>query len=157
MEITLRNYKPEDITSIVTLFRGTVHMVNAKDYSQDQINAWAPEDIDVEKWKGKLLRHHTVVAECNGVICGFGDIDDTGYFDHLFVHKDYQGCGIATQIVAAIESYAKQEKFKVITVAVSITAKPFFLSKGYIVVKEQEVEYKGQKFINFSMKKEMSF
>ena len=26
--------------------------------------------------------------EKNNIIVGFGDIDDTGYFDHLFTHKD---------------------------------------------------------------------
>ena len=155
MKILLRNYKPADITSIVNLFRETVHTVNAQDYSQEQINAWAPKDIDIEKWGDKLLQHYTIVAECNGTICGFGDIDSTGYFDHLFIHKDYQGCGIATGIVSAIENYAKQKGFEEITVAASITAKPFFLNKGYIVVKEQEVEYNGQIFINFSMKKEI--
>ena len=37
------------------------------------------------------LRHHTIVAECGNEIVGFGDIDDTGYLDRLYVHKDHQG------------------------------------------------------------------
>ncbi|WP_205435333.1 MULTISPECIES: GNAT family N-acetyltransferase [Flavobacterium] len=126
MNITLRNYKSEDIHHIVALFRETIHTVNAKDYTKEQLNAWAPEYIDVEKWDIKLSQHYTLIAECDGVVCGFGDIDDTGYFDHLFVHKDHQGQGIATKIAVAIEKYAKEKDFAVITVAASITAQPFF-------------------------------
>ncbi len=155
MDITLRNYKSEDAPHIVNLFRDTVHAVNAKDYNQDQLNAWAPEHIDAEKWDIKLSQHYTVIAECNGVICGFGDIDDTGYFDHLFVHKDYQGQGVAAKIAGAIEEYAIKKDFEIITVAASITAKPFFLKRNYTVVKEQQVEYNGQTFTNYFMEKQL--
>ncbi len=151
--ITLRNYKTEDISPVVNLFRDTVHTINAKDYTEDQLNAWAPEHIDAELWSVKLSQHYTLIAECDGVICGFGDMDDTGYFDHLFVHKDYQGQGIATKIAAVIERYAQKKGFTIITVAASITAQPFFLKRGYTVVREQKVEYNGQTFTNYFMEK----
>ena len=154
MEITIRRYRAQDLSAIVTLFKETIHAINSKDYTQDQINAWAPEHIDAEKWGVKLLQHHTLVAESGGIICGFGDIDNTGYFDHLFVHKDFQGCGIAKKIVAAIEAHARQQDFKIITVAVSITAKTFFLKQGYTIVNPQQVSYNGQLFTNFWMKKD---
>jgi putative acetyltransferase len=155
MDIIIRAYKAADLPEVVNLFRETIHTVNAKDYTREQINAWAPEHIDAEKWGIKLLAHYTVIAEVRGKVCGFGDIDDSGYFDHLFVHKDYQGRGVATRIVNAIETYAVQKGFKTITVAVSITAKSFFLKQGYVVVKQQEVEYNGQVFTNYAMKKDL--
>ena len=153
MDITLRTYNPKDINAVVHLFRDTVHTINAKDYNKQQLDAWAPEHIDAERWGVKLSQHYTVIAECNGVICGFGDMDDTGYFDHLFVHKDYQGQGIATKIATAIEEYAIKRGFTLITVAASITAQPFFLKRNYTMVREQQVEYKGQTFTNFFMEK----
>lgn len=151
--ITLRNYKAEDITPVVNLFRDTIHTINAKDYTKDQLNAWAPEHIDAERWGVKLSQHYTLIAECNGIICGFGDIDDTGYFDHLFVHKDYQGQGVATKIAVAIEEYAQKKGFTIITVAASITAEPFFLKRNYTIVREQQVVYNGQTFTNYFMEK----
>ncbi|AXG74247.1 GNAT family N-acetyltransferase [Flavobacterium arcticum] len=153
MNSILRNYKSEDISHIVNLFRDTVHTINAKDYTKAQLNAWAPECIDAERWGVKLSQHYTLVAECDGVICGFGDMDNTGYFDHLFVHKDYQGQGVATKIATAIEEYAQEKGFTIITVAASITAQPFFLKRGYTVVREQQVEHNGQTFTNFFMEK----
>lgn len=155
MDIKLRKYRAEDIDNVVSLFRDTIHAINRKDYSEAQVNAWAPAIINSEKWGAKLLEHHTVIAECNSAICGFGDIDATGYFDHLFVHKDFQGLGIATKIAGAIEDYAVVSGFKTITVAVSITAKTFFLKQGYKIVTPQQVTYNGEVFTNFAMKKEL--
>ena len=98
MEKTVRLYKPEDCKEIVKLFYDTVHTVNLKDYSLAQLDAWAPEEIDVDMWEKSLSKSHTVVVESNGIIVGFGNLDDTGYFDRLYVHKDFQGQGVATII-----------------------------------------------------------
>lgn len=151
--IILRRYRGEDLQALVELFRGTVHAINSRDYTLEQIDAWAPASIDTELWGGKLLKHYTIVAEIDSVLCGFADIDATGYFDHLFVHKDYQGRGIAKKLMQAVEAFAVQAAADTITVNVSITAKPFFVMQGYELVKEQEVEYNGQRFTNFAMKK----
>ncbi|MXN91210.1 GNAT family N-acetyltransferase [Flavobacterium sp. Sd200] len=151
--MNLRAYQPEDIEQIVALFRNTIHTINIKDYSQEQVNAWAPETIDAQRWGAKLLEHYTVVAQYNNIIIGFGDLHSNGYFDHLFTHKDYQGIGVASKIVEAIEAHAKQEGIEVLKVHVSITARTFFISKGYSVVKPQQVEYNGQVFTNYVMQK----
>jgi putative acetyltransferase len=155
-DIEIRRYTAADLPFVVKLFRDTIHAINARDYTPEQINAWAPENIDEEKWGIKLMQHYTVVAECDGIICGFGDIDGSGYFDHLFVHKNYQGCGVASKIVDAIEDYAKQLNLTAITVAVSITAKTYFIKQGYTIVKPQQVAYNGQVFTNYAMIKELA-
>lgn len=151
MEKLLRPYRPEDCDEIIQLFRNTVHAVNAHDYSSEQLHAWAPEVIDRNKWAGTLGANFTVVMAYGTTIVGFGDIDASGYFDHLFVHKDFQGQGIAATIAKAIESHAGEKKLERITVAASITAKPFFEKRGYTVLKQQQVERNGQILINFLM------
>lgn len=85
----------------------------------------------------------------NGEIAGFGDIDETGYLDRLYVHKDYQGQGIASAICDCLESKISG---KIVTHA-SITARPFFEKKGYKVVKEQQVERQNIFLTNYVMEK----
>lgn len=149
----IRLYKEEDCIEIVNLFYNTVHGINKKDYTPGQLTAWAPYQSDYERWNSMLSKNYTIVTQRDGVITGFGDIDNTGYFDHLFVHKDYQGQGIATIIKQEIEKYAQNNNISRITVAASITAKPFFEKHGYIVLKQQKVERNGQVLTNYFMEK----
>ncbi len=75
----LRKYISSDYTALAELFYNTVHTVNAKDYTIEQLNAWATGTIDFEKWNQSFLEHYTLVAIENDVIIGFGDIDNRGY------------------------------------------------------------------------------
>ena len=105
-KLILRAYKPADCKALAELFYETVHSVNTKDYTKDQVDAWADGNVDLEKWNQSFLEHYTVIAEAENVITGFGDISDTGYLDRLYVHKAYQHQGIASAICDVLEHYA---------------------------------------------------
>lgn len=85
----------------------------------------------------------------NGDIIGFGDMDESGYLDRLYVHKDFQGQGVASAICDELERFAAG----IITTHASITAKPFFQHRGYRVVRKQEVIRRGVALTNFVMEK----
>ena len=86
----IRQYRPSDCKEITELFYGTVHRVNSADYTKEQLDVWAPEQADLEKWNSSLLEHHSIVAVEDGKITGFGDIDETVYLDRLYVHVECQ-------------------------------------------------------------------
>jgi putative acetyltransferase len=152
-DITVRAYRPEDSVHIAELFYNTVHSVNAVDYSEAQLEAWASKDKDSRWWQSRLKKLHTVVAEKAGVIVGFGGMDSTGYFDLLYVGKDHQRMGIATLIANSLEGYIFARGINAITTDASITARPFFEKRGYLVLEKQTVETNGQQLVNFKMKK----
>ena len=147
--MTLREYRPADCKEITELFYHTVHTVNAKDYTREQLHVWATGQVDLDKWNQSFQDHYTIVAVENDVLVGFGDIDSTGYLDRLFVHADHQRKGIAAAICDRLE----QAVPGTITTHASITAKPFFEKRGYKVVKEQQVERQGIALTNFVMEK----
>lgn len=89
--MTLRTYKPSDCAALADLFYHTVHTVNAGDYTEEQLNAWATGTVDLAAWNRSFLAHDTVVATDGGRIAGFGDMDRTGYLDRLYVHKGSLG------------------------------------------------------------------
>lgn len=149
----IRDYQPADSQAIAELFYHTVHTVNAADYSQPQLEAWAPAGLDAEQWCRRFAVTHTLVADYAGNIVGFANIDASSHLDCLYVHRDYQRQGIATRLVDEIEQYAVMNQFAEITVDVSITAKPFFSRRGYAVMKENVVMLRGEKLINYTMKK----
>ena len=125
----IREYQTADCKELADLFYNTVHTVNAKDYTKEQLDVWATGEVDLKKWNQSFQEHFSVVAVDNDIIAGFGDIDKTGCLDHLFVHSDYQGKGIATAICSQLES-AVQEN---IIAHVSITARPF--------LKKEDIEW----------------
>lgn len=145
----IREYQSCDCKEITELFYNTVHTVNLKDYAIEQLNAWATGKVDLEQWNRSLQAHFSLVAVDGGMIVGFGDIDTTGYLDHLYVHKDCQGKGIATAICEVLEQAVSS---KIITHA-SITAKPFFENRGYRVITEQQVVRQNVLLTNFIMEK----
>lgn len=150
LKMIIRDYQPSDCKEITELFYNTVHTVNAKDYTKEQLDVWAIGQVDLEKWNQSLQEHYSIVAIENEVIVGFGDIDKTGYLDRLFVHADYQGKVIATGICNQLEQTIQGN----ITTHSSITAKPFFEKRGYRVIKEQQVERQGIFLANFIMEKD---
>ena len=147
----LRAYRPEDCPALAQLFYDTVHAVNARDYAPAQLDAWATGMVDLRAWNASFLAHRTLVAQLEGQIVGFGDIDvSSGYLDRLYVHKDFQSRGIATALCDALEVALS---VPLVYTDASITAKPFFLGRGYRLVREQRVERHGVALTNFRMEK----
>lgn len=146
----IREYTPTDCKHLAELFYQTVHTINAKDYTEEQLNVWADGNVDLEEWNKSFFGHYTVVAVKNNIIVGFGDIDKTGYIDRLFVHKDYQNQRIASALCDKLEQAVDVDR--IITHS-SITAKPFFVNRGYKVIREQQVIRNGISLTNYIMEK----
>jgi len=157
--ITIRRFRAADTEAIVSLFYETVHAVNAADYSEDQLNAWAPREVQTGKavmWQESLQQNITYAAEVDGKIAGFCDMTETGYLNRLYVHKNHQRQGIASMLVSEIEQEAKKRQLPEISTEASLTAKPFFEKQGYQVVQKQTVERKGVPLVNYQMLKKLS-
>ena len=141
----LRPYRSADLPAILDLFRNTVHTVCARDYTRSQLDAWAPAELDAAAWDASLLAHRTLVAEEKGMIIGFADLAEDGYLDRLYVHRDWQGRGVASALCDALPDARSTHA--------SLTARPFFEKRGWRVVKEQQVERRGVRLTNFVMEK----
>lgn len=149
MGMVIREYQPTDCKELAELFYNTVHTINAKDYTKEQMDVWATGQVNLERWNQSFLEHYSIVAVENKTIVGFGDIDENGYLDRLYVHKDYQRKGIAAAICNQLEAAVQED---IITHA-SITARPFFEKRGYKVIKEQQIKRQGVILVNYVMKK----
>ena len=76
------------------------------------MDVWAPEGRLYNHWEQSFQDHFVYVAEVNHVIVGFGDITNDGCVDHLFTHKNFQGQGIASTLLAQLEQIADSLGFK---------------------------------------------
>lgn len=144
----LRPYHPRDLEELLTLFYDTVHTVNARDYTPAQLDAWAPACPDRARWARTLQAHTALVAVEDGHLVGFGDMDETGYLDRLYVHRDHQGQGIGTALCDALEAAVPGRE---LTTHASLTARPFFARRGYRLVCTQQVVCRGVPMTNHRM------
>lgn len=153
--MNIRTANDQDIAQIKDLFQQTILFVNTKDYSLEQASCWADKGNDENVWKERIAGQYFIVGEHEGIITGFAALKTDGYLNSLFVHKDFQGKGVATALLNHIEEYARQKKLHEITADVSVTAKPFFVRKGYEVLKEQTVCLDNVEMINYKMRKSL--
>ena len=151
----LRRYRTEDLPALSRLFGETVRRVNIRDYTPAQAEAWAAGEADLLTRDDWFRRLYTLVAEIDGQIAGYGNVDGTGYLDHLFVRWDCQGRGVATALCDALEEHCRDLGLTAVTVHASKTALPFFLHRGYRVEREQQVPVRGQVLANYAMHKEL--
>ncbi|GBG10830.1 acetyltransferase [Paenibacillus agaridevorans] len=155
----IRGFQDSDIEEIITLFYDAVHTVNSRDYTREQLDAWAPAE-DMERraaaWLESMAANFTLVAVIEGALTGFADMTEHGHLERLFVHKDYQGRGIASVLVGKLEGEAGRLGLPTIDTDASVTARPFFERRGYVVVKEQAPVRNGIALRNYKMIKSLS-
>ncbi|MFW3577226.1 GNAT family N-acetyltransferase [Vagococcus fluvialis] len=141
-------YKTFMLEEVLTLIKETIIKINKKDYTDEQVYSWSA--IDSEKFKANIHEFAFVAVNEVNEIIGFINMDHSGYVDHLFTHSNYQGQGIASLLVDKVEERSQIHSFRTYS---SITAKSFFMSKGFTVVEENIAILNNEKFLNYYMKK----
>ena len=152
-DIKIRSYKPTDAATLRDIFFDTVRNINIKDYSQAQVEAWAPSDYDSNEWARKMNRIAPYVAELNADIAGYADLQQDGLIDHFFCHYKYQRKGVGGVLMQHIIGDAKTRGISKLYSHVSITARPFFEHFDFIVSTSQHVKVRGEELQNFIMVK----
>ncbi len=153
-DFIIRAAQQSDTAELRDLFRNTVLMINSCDYSQAEVEDWASCGDDLSKIGDMIKTHYFIVAvNQQSQIVGFSSITPQGYLHSMFVHKDFQGKGIATMLLEEIERYAITTGITRITSEVSLTARPFFEKRGYIVEEEQKRKANQLSLTNFWMAK----
>jgi N-acetylglutamate synthase-like GNAT family acetyltransferase len=151
----IREFDISDTEEIMQFFYDTVHRINIRDYSSEQVDAWAPKDMDYAQWSDRLQSRMTYVAEEEGKVIGFAELEKTGHIGCFYCHADYQSMGVGTQLLNQIQLKAKKLGLQKLLTEASITARLFFERRGFRVITPQEVERRGMKFINYVMEKDI--
>ena len=141
--VSIRRFKPTDVPQIAQLFHDTIRQVNIKDYSVDQVKAWAPDDLYFRDWETKCSGMFTFIAEEKDMIVGFAELASNGYIDCFYCHKDYQGLGIGTILFQTLLQKSSELNLDKLFAEVSITAEPFFEKMRFMVQDKQTERVRG--------------
>jgi putative acetyltransferase len=151
--VNIRNFRDQDAPHLWQLFFHTIRHINRRDYTEAQVTAWAPEDIDPGYWLPRMQGLQPYVAEIDQTIVGYTDLQDDGLIDHFFCHHQYQGQGVGKALMQHVFAEASRRCINQLHSHVSITAQPFYSHMGFDTVEEQQMEARGQTLINFLMGK----
>ncbi|TBR61957.1 GNAT family N-acetyltransferase [Westiellopsis prolifica IICB1] len=154
--MNIRKFHHQDTQEIMQLFYDTVHNINIRDYTPEQVNAWAPQYMNYRRWNEHLHSKMTYVAELDGKIIGFAQLEPDGHIDCFYCHKDFQGMGVGSKLLDTLQTEAETLGINRLFAEVSITAKGFFEHKGFEVINQQTVERRRVKLINYRMDKNIS-
>ncbi len=151
--VQVRSAQRSDSAALAQLFYDTVHSMNCQDYSQSQLEAWAPSLKDPLCWWPQYKSQWTFVAELNAKIVGFCELDLDGHIGCFYCHYQHQRQGVGSALFRTIERIALDNSLTELEAEVSITARPFFEHRDFYVVRSQQVERNGVPLCNFFMKK----
>lgn len=153
--IKIRRYLNGDAKILDEIYYNTIHIINAKDYTKEQLNEWAPKysEQDFNEWQEKLEKIKPFVALIDDKIVGFAELEPKGHIECFYVHHEYQGFGIGSALMHSIDMEAKNKLLLKIDAEVSITAKSFFENKGFHVIKKHCDIINNVELIHFVMEK----
>jgi GNAT superfamily N-acetyltransferase len=128
--IIIRAFAPPDAEAVSALIRHTMRVSNSRDYPLARLlplmDYFSPEKVRQLNQERECL-----VAEVDDQVIGTVALEGAELVT-FFVHPDYQGIGIGTQLLAAIEERARGLGVTRITVDASITGAAFYDRMGYL-------------------------
>ncbi|HGY1166332.1 TPA: GNAT family N-acetyltransferase [Citrobacter braakii] len=152
----IRRFKNGDEAALFRVFLSSVHNIASRDYTPEQIDAWAPADIDQELWASHMRTLRPFVVEIDGEIAGYADVQPNGYIDHFFVSGTCPGQGVGTLLMNRIHQEARLLGLNELTSHLSKTAESFFLRHGFYLVKRKHPVRRGVTLQNAVMRKELN-
>ena len=151
--VRIRRFIPGEEPVLFEIYYSAIHLIASLDYTEAQLNAWAPSDLDHERWVNRIRGINPFVAELEGTLVGYADIQHNGYIDHFFVSGRYPRQGIGKALMTVLESEARRLCVSEMTSDVSRTAQPFFHSFGFEVVEQRIPVIRGVEVPNALMRK----
>jgi putative acetyltransferase len=135
----VRAFKDGDEPALQAVFYSAVHTIAANDYSTEQLDAWAPHRPDWEAWTARMQALRPFVAEADGRVVGYADLQSSGHIDHFFVAGKYGRRGVGRLLMETLHARAAELGLVRLFSDVSVTAEPFFERFGFVVVERKDV------------------
>ncbi|RIJ23473.1 GNAT family N-acetyltransferase [Henriciella barbarensis] len=151
----LRAYRTGDAARLAEIFRAAILELGSRDYSAEQVAAWAGPYVTAERLHEKYSDGRTtfIAVDETDTAIAFSDLEADGHVDMLYCHPDHAGRGIGSALLAAIETEARKTGMARLHTEASETARPVFARAGYIALLRRRLEIDGVALHNWKMEK----
>ena len=153
MKLHVRALRRGDEYALRKVFYSSVHALACKDYTPEQLAAWAPEAYEVGPWAERIRSTPPFIVDARGVVAGFAVLLEDGTIEQFFVAPTFAGQGVARMLMTHIHQQAVRRGLAKLQADVSLTAEPFFARHGFAVEARQQVERHGVVLRNTRMAK----
>lgn len=151
--MVIRDFRLGDEPALASVMFSSVHELARHEYSPAQREAWAPRKYDEDRWAARMRGMRPFVAELDGRVVGYADLQGTGYIDHFFVAGSYGRRGVGTALMQHIHAAARGRRIAELWADVSLTAESFFARHGFVVEARQSRSLRGVTIANARMRK----
>lgn len=151
----IRRLLDDEYEDVVKLITQTVHTVCTREYTAEELDAWAPYNFDINKFRNNIYSCYNLVAIKGGRIVGFISAEVNGYINRLYTHKDFLNQGIATALYKKVEEWAIKNGIAELSLDSSRTAEGFYLKMGFTKSGVSVMERGNVIFRNTVMKKNL--
>ena len=149
----VRKFEEGDAPQLFDVFFSAVHLVASRDYTAEQVAAWAPVDSDMAAWADRMRTIRPFVVSVDGEIGGYADVQPNGYITHFFVSGHHPRRGIGALLMRRLHEEAESLGLDRLSADVSLTAEPFFRHFGFEVVERRLPVRRGVTLDNALMRK----
>jgi len=138
----IRHALPNDAEGLHHAHMRSIQEICSGDYSDEQISAWGKRPFDLEMRLNAIVEDFVLVAEIDSQIVGFAHLKKWKENDHseivgLYLTKEATGKGIAKVLLELLKRESLESGHSKIRLSSTITAKNFYLSQGFKIVKDQ--------------------
>jgi putative acetyltransferase len=149
----IRPAQASEFGAIGRIFHDSVHRIAKRDYTDEQLRAWSAEELSAEHWHKRTAGLEVRVAVVENLLAGFIGFSLSGYIDLLFTRPEFVRRGVARALLLDAESLLGQSGVETAWTEASLTARGFFETMGYSIVREQTMRRGEVELRNFRMEK----
>jgi putative acetyltransferase len=126
----IRRATPADAEQITPVHVASIRTLCAKDYTPEQIDAWAgwksPDKYRAAMAAGEVF----FVAEVDGRVVGFAVLHGDEV-KAVYIHPDYVGSGLGRRLLDAVEAEARTRGVELLQLTSTLTSVGFYKACGY--------------------------
>src|SRR5438045_1487307 len=134
----IRRYQKGEEEKLWNLFFNTMHTILGPHYTKEQMERWAPVKRDPKEWAKRVAEKNPFVAVDHEEIVDYAELEESGHIDNFYSHKDFQGKGVGSALLHAVETEARRHKCPRLFSETNAFAIHFFRAKGFEVLEERD-------------------
>lgn len=153
----IRIFEEGDAPALAELYGRSVRGIGPRDYSPEQVEAWASLAPTAEGMRRRCTDGRTVLVAVDDENrpLGFTDLEDDGHIGYFYCSPEAAGTGVAVALYDALEGAAREARLARLHVEASEAAKRFLLRRGFGILKRRDLLIGDVPIHNFAMEKRL--